>query len=386
MAGLGQDARTTAAHAVAATRQRAPGEPAIDDGSDEQVRVLLEGLAGLPGALEAIWVGWGRSGSARGDFWSLFALTTTDLVGVSHTTRVSRATVVPLASFEVRASGGEIALFIGSNVITTFTAPAAASLQAALNAGPRRAPASAAPAPVSGSTTAAVVDTWQEAEGLAVWHMRTMGFTGVALTVGGADGGVDVSADGAVAQVKFTSAPIGGPVVQQLRGAAHAAKHALFYSLSGYTTSAVAFGDAAGVALFTFDRTAGVSAANTTGRHMLAERGGSSSAPASELARATSKAYEDLLNQAVQLFTHHAGVALQDLPNGAAGDDIVAAVRQESHALGVIVDRIGSGTQRPSAVSAGIQEILAAATRVEALVANDRQARSSGRRGLRRWR
>ena len=46
------------------------------------------------------------------------------------------------------------------------------------------------------------IDSWQDAERAAREALIDMGFSGVALTSSGSDGGVDVKADGLVAQVK----------------------------------------------------------------------------------------------------------------------------------------------------------------------------------------
>ena len=83
--------------------------------------------------------------------------------------------------------------------------------------------------------------------------MRALGFSDAALTSNGADGGIDIRASAAVAQVKFLSAPVGSPDIQRLRGAAHGVELALFYSASSYTAAATATASNTGVALFSFD-------------------------------------------------------------------------------------------------------------------------------------
>lgn len=93
------------------------------------------------------------------------------------------------------------------------------------------------------------------AEELAEGHMRHLGFTDARRTARGADGGVDVIAADAVAQVKNLNVPVGAPDVQRLRGAAHGERFALFYSGSGYSRAAFEFATAAGVALFEYDAT-----------------------------------------------------------------------------------------------------------------------------------
>ncbi len=106
------------------------------------------------------------------------------------------------------------------------------------------------------------VSSWQQAEALATWHMQKLGFEDAEMTPPGADGGLDVRATNAVAQVKHFAAPIGAPVIQQLRGAAHGQGAALFYSLSGYTKAAVEYANDAAVALFTYNESGVVEPVN----------------------------------------------------------------------------------------------------------------------------
>lgn len=102
------------------------------------------------------------------------------------------------------------------------------------------------------------VSSWQQAEALAAWHMQKLGFDDAKMTPPGADGGLDVRATDAVAQVKHYATPVGAPVVQQLRGAAHGQGAALFYSRSGYTKAAVEYANDAAVALFTYNESGAV--------------------------------------------------------------------------------------------------------------------------------
>lgn len=97
------------------------------------------------------------------------------------------------------------------------------------------------------------VFTWSMAEELAVAHMRHLGFADARRTAAGADGGLDVLATGAVAQLKHHEQPVGAPDVQRLRGVAHGISRPISYSRNGYTTQAMDFADGADVALFTFD-------------------------------------------------------------------------------------------------------------------------------------
>ena len=79
-----------------------------------------------------------------------------------------------------------------------------------------------------------------------------MGFSGVALTSSGSDGGVDVKADGLVAQVKaYMQGSIGRPEIQQLAGIASVENSTgVFFSLAPYTNEAQAWAEKAGIALF----------------------------------------------------------------------------------------------------------------------------------------
>ncbi len=84
--------------------------------------------------------------------------------------------------------------------------------------------------------------------------MTYWGFTNVAVTPVGADGGVDVFSDEAVAQVKAETVPTGRPKLQQHHGVATAhAKAPLFFSLAGYTQQALDYAQDNEIALFTFD-------------------------------------------------------------------------------------------------------------------------------------
>ncbi|WIB65297.1 restriction endonuclease [Curtobacterium sp. MCBD17_040] len=104
--------------------------------------------------------------------------------------------------------------------------------------------------------------SWQMAEELAAAHMQAVGFRDARRTANGADGGIDVAAANAVAQVKHLAQPVGSPDIQRVRGAAHNIPYVLFYSSSGYTGAALEVADAAQVALFTFTPEGEVSAVN----------------------------------------------------------------------------------------------------------------------------
>ena len=96
------------------------------------------------------------------------------------------------------------------------------------------------------------IDSWQDAERAAREALIDMGFSGVALTSSGSDGGVDVKADGLVAQVKaYMQGSIGRPEIQQLAGIASVENSTgVFFSLAPYTNEAQAWAEKAGIALF----------------------------------------------------------------------------------------------------------------------------------------
>lgn len=97
---------------------------------------------------------------------------------------------------------------------------------------------------------------WQDAEERAAEWMRHWGWLDASVTESGADGGIDVSASGAVAQVKFWEKAVPRPDLQNLVGAASTrgdVKHMLFFSRNGYTSDARGWADLAGVATFAFD-------------------------------------------------------------------------------------------------------------------------------------
>jgi hypothetical protein len=94
----------------------------------------------------------------------------------------------------------------------------------------------------------------EEAEHFVAAQMRDMGFADATVTESGPDGGIDVRARGAVAQVKWTHAKIGRPELQRLygaRGRDHS-KDMLFFSESHYTPKALDYANEVGIALFLY--------------------------------------------------------------------------------------------------------------------------------------
>ena len=98
------------------------------------------------------------------------------------------------------------------------------------------------------------IRTPREAEYMAAWHMKTLGFADAEATQASVDGGIDAVSADAAAQVKFYSnTRVFAPDIQRLRGAAFSKEWALFYASSGYTRQAVAAAESSNVALFEFD-------------------------------------------------------------------------------------------------------------------------------------
>ena len=129
------------------------------------------------------------------------------------------------------------------------------------------------------------VRTWQDAELNAARWMQHWGFTDAAVTPGGADGGIDVRASYALAQVNFVAAAVGRPDLQRLVGAAAAepGRQLIFFTGSDYTTQAVDFADGAGIALFRYGLDGSMTPYNATG-HRLMERGAAAPSPSASSA------------------------------------------------------------------------------------------------------
>ncbi|MEV4680450.1 restriction endonuclease [Streptomyces kurssanovii] len=132
---------------------------------------------------------------------------------------------------------------------------------------------------------ARAIRTWQDAELAAVDHMRGLGFTDAQVTAAGADGGIDVIARDAVAQVKHYSQPIGVGPVRELRGVADAHQHLLFYASGGYTAAARQFAEDRGIALFSLQEIGHITALNEAAARLSARP---APAPASGWSRTVS--------------------------------------------------------------------------------------------------
>lgn len=100
--------------------------------------------------------------------------------------------------------------------------------------------------------------TDREAEFLARDWMLYLGETECVVSQATRDGGADVISKRFVAEVKHHASPVPPSMVQQIFGVAQAKrKTALFFSLSGYSTKAIEFGNEVGMALFIYDFTKG---------------------------------------------------------------------------------------------------------------------------------
>jgi hypothetical protein len=116
-----------------------------------------------------------------------------------------------------------------------------------------------------------LIRTAVDAEVAAAEFMRRIGFPDAKRTPSGADGGIDVIASGAVAQVKTHMKPIGRPDLQRLCGIAKG-RTTLFFSLEGYTPEARKWGDLEGMALFRFDYQGEASPINRAAKALMAAR------------------------------------------------------------------------------------------------------------------
>lgn len=112
------------------------------------------------------------------------------------------------------------------------------------------------------------VTTWQEAERCAAAWIRVMGHPDARVTPSGADGGIDVLAGRAAAQVKFqVGTKTSRPQIQQLAGAAGREGVDLFYfSLAGYTAEALNWATQAGIATFQLEVTGDITPLNEPAR------------------------------------------------------------------------------------------------------------------------
>ncbi len=112
------------------------------------------------------------------------------------------------------------------------------------------------------------IQTWRDAEHAAAGWLRPRGFLDARVTECGADEGVDVRSRRAIAQVKFQSAPVGRPALQQLVGARarRSDVELVFYSRSGYSKQAIEYASLMNIALFTYAASGKVAPVNSAAR------------------------------------------------------------------------------------------------------------------------
>ncbi len=115
------------------------------------------------------------------------------------------------------------------------------------------------------------IATPYDAEVNAATQMRSMGFPDATVTAAGADGGIDVHAANAVAQVKLHGKPTGRPDLQRLYGArgGNHSKAMLFFTLAGYSAAAVEYADQVEMALFTYSLDGTIRASNSAAIGLL---------------------------------------------------------------------------------------------------------------------
>ncbi|MFB7876180.1 restriction endonuclease [Nocardia sp. NPDC056064] len=129
------------------------------------------------------------------------------------------------------------------------------------------------------------ITTASAAEQNAAVQMRVLGFSDARVTKSGADGGIDVRATGAVAQVKWRAGQVGRPDLQRLFGARgnRFELQLLFFAAAPYSAPARAYADEVGMALFTYDPTGRIVPVNAAAKRV--EANGTSPAGDSPRAR-----------------------------------------------------------------------------------------------------
>ena len=99
--------------------------------------------------------------------------------------------------------------------------------------------------------------------------MRNLGCRDARVTPQSKDGGIDVTSNGYVAQVKHYSGSVGAPSVQALFGVARSQnKQALFFTSGTFTRAAQVFAGPH-VALFVYRADGSVHAANGYATHLM---------------------------------------------------------------------------------------------------------------------
>lgn len=116
------------------------------------------------------------------------------------------------------------------------------------------------------------IDSWQVAEANAAAWMRYWGYVDAQVTTAGPDGGVDVRAGRALAQVKFEAAQVGTPALQRLVGARgrQLDQRLLFFSGAGFSAPAVVYAEEMEIALFQYGLDGSMVSRSTASEELLA--------------------------------------------------------------------------------------------------------------------
>lgn len=84
--------------------------------------------------------------------------------------------------------------------------------------------------------------------------MRSLGATDAVVTQFRGDGGVDVTSSRYIAQVKHFATNVGVAPIRELSGVVRFdGRRGLFFTTIGYSTGAIEFANASGIALFVMD-------------------------------------------------------------------------------------------------------------------------------------
>lgn len=123
------------------------------------------------------------------------------------------------------------------------------------------------------------IKTWEKAEEHAASCMRDWGYSDAKTTALGGDSGIDVISRRAAAQVKFKTAQVGRPELQQLVGARGRDYHKdlLFFAATSYSKHALSYAADLNIALFTYDILGKMTPVNSAANRIVSK---TASAPA----------------------------------------------------------------------------------------------------------
>jgi hypothetical protein len=365
VSNLAIDPRTTAPYEAAVTRANHDPQVRVPEAEGPLAALMLQ----LLGRDEtAVWISWAYEVRHGPVIWWQVALTTGNrLVGVGDSGQRPTSWASPADTWTVSlAEDGDCVLRMPAGSPLRIRGSGAA---ADLFRGTRlhsQPPAEATRASTREPDDMDVVGSWQEAEALAAWHMKQLGFDDAKLTPAGPDGGLDVLAQAAVAQVKhYTDSPIGAPAVQQLRGAGISVDWVMFYALSGYTRAALDFADSANVALFTYAVDGTVNPVSAAAKH-LTERAGLDESPSIDefaLQREAKKLGQQLFDTTWEGYLKTAQQVMQHAqPNSPQ----TRALRSENDAVKGVLSYVDSrGTMKISEFMVIIDQIEASRKRLE---------------------